>query len=326
MLRDLWVSVAVLIFNLIVSIELNAKTIEIYSHRGAAGLSPENTISSYRTALAIGVHVVDMDIGMTQDDIIVVSHDSILNPNLTQTALGQWIAEKELPLRQMSFARLQSYRVGTTHPLSEERKAHPWQYAMPFEIIPSLNQVIAFIKQYPESNIRFQIEIKTAPDLSAKTVQPDIIVPALIKLVRENNIANRVEVHSFDWKNLILLQQLAPDITTSYLSDAKEWLVSNSDLKWTAGYDVKQFGDSYPKLIKHLGGKIWCPHYQDLTWEDLKMARSLGLKVNPWTVDNPSDMITMIEWEVDGIITNRPDILRGLLAARGYSVPPGIIL
>ena len=88
----------------------------------------------------------------------------------------------------------------------------------------------------------------------------------------------------------------------------------------TANFDVKQYGN-YPKLIHALGGKIWCVNFEDLTQDQVDSAHRLGLRVNAWTVDAPQEMIKMINMGVDAIITNRPDVLRGLLAARGLLSP-----
>lgn len=304
---------SLILLSLIYAISYKCLAIEIYAHRGGAGLSPENTLEAIQTSLSLGVDVIDFDIGLTADKVVVLYHDTTLNPDLTRNAKLEWLSLPGPALKQITYKSLQQFDVGMIKPDSPYASLYPLQINKARVQIPDLRTALQVIKS-SNKPVRLQIEIKTDPDPNQQSPQPEEIVPALISVLREERMADRVEVHSFDWRNLILLQQLAPEINTSYLSD-NELLNQNNYVIWLADNDVKALNYSYPSLIRQLGGRIWCPNYQDLTQDLLQEAHQLGLKVNVWTVDEPSDMLKMIALGVDGIISNRPDILKGLLAA-----------
>jgi glycerophosphoryl diester phosphodiesterase len=91
---------------------------------------------------------------------------------------------------------------------------------------------------------------------------------------------------------------------------------------WTAGFHVSQHGGSVPRMVKAAGGAVWSPYHAETTREQVKEAQALGLKVVVWTVNEPADMRRMIEWGVDGIISDRPDILRNVASELGIPLPP----
>jgi glycerophosphoryl diester phosphodiesterase len=295
--------------------------VDIYGHRGATGLAPENTIHGYKTALKIGVDAIDMDIGLTRDNIIILNHDAYLNPDFTQHHNGEWI-ESAIPIRALSFKELSNFHVGKMRGNSKYAKEYPLKQNTEFEKIPSLLQTLVFVKKHAPKDIKIQIEIKTSPIKTDNTAIPQQIVPKLIETIRFVKLKNPIEVHSFDWKNLILLKQYNEDISLSFLTSDKEISASDTNI-WQAGYSAKDFHNSYPELIKHLGGNIWCPYFENINADDVNNAHHLGLKVNAWTVDTEKDMSKMLDIGVDGIITNRPDVLRGVMAARGLNIPKG---
>lgn len=314
-------------------IEYNGKTtpediVEVYGHRGARGLSPEQTMPAYRTALRIGVDYVDMDIGITKDGVIVITHDLGLNPNLTRDAGGNWIEEVTL-IKNMSFDEIQNYNVGRLKPGTDYAGYFPNQYGMDNVRIPTLEEAVQFVKQTAGNKVGFQIEIKTNPTLPDDTATPEKFAMALYGLMQSENIINRTEVQAFDWRCLIELNKLDPNIKTAYLTDhTTVKLDDTEDGTWTAGFLPKNFDYSLPKMVDQSGGYCWEPYEGDLTREALDEAHALGLKVVPWgwpeeegTEFNYDVVETLIDWKVDGIISDRPDILRGLLSARGFNLP-----
>lgn len=289
--------------------------IEIYAHRGGAGLLPENTLAAVNASLQIGVDMIDVDIGLTQDNVVVAYHDLALNPDYTRSQTQQWLTQSGPAIKQLPLSALQQYNVGQTKPNTAYAALYPIQISLHDHVtIPTLENILTHMQQSGRS-AGIQIEIKTNPDHPQST-QPETIVPALIAVIKKTQFTGAIEVHSFDWRNLVLLQKLAPEITTSYLSENA--MLDHPDYRhWLADQDIKAMGISFPELIKQMGGRVWCPAFQDVTPDLLRTAHQLGLKVNVWTVDQPKDMLRMIELGVDGIITNRPDLLRGLLAAKG---------
>jgi glycerophosphoryl diester phosphodiesterase len=135
------------------------------------------------------------------------------------------------------------------------------------------------------------------------------------------NFTGRVRILSFDWRALVHIQKLAPEIPTVYLSlegkrmnNIKAGQLGASP--WMAGLDIDDFSGSIPQAVKAVGGRYWAPYYKHLTYDLLNEAHELGIQVYVWTLDKPSDLVRIIEMGVDGIITNRPDILRSIVSER----------
>ncbi|ODN41808.1 glycerophosphodiester phosphodiesterase [Piscirickettsia litoralis] len=316
------------------SFALNTHALEIYGHRGARGLSPENTIPAYNTALRLGVNYVDMDITMTKDGVLVVSHDLTLNPNITRNHKGLWIPAKKPPfINTLTLKQVQSYDVGAIKPGTNYSKLFSEQYPVAHTQIPTLKHVIEYVKAIAGDQVGFQIEIKTDPAQRNASATPKQFATALAKLLKEEKITNRTEVQAFDWPCLIALQKINPNIKTAYLTedDSRAQMMSDNPKiagLWTGGYLLKNYDNSIPKMIHALGGKLWDPEDRELTQQSLQQAHKLGLKVVVWSdpvatgkAFDAKMMEKMISWGVDGIITDRPDELRGLIAARGFNLP-----
>lgn len=311
----------------------NTQTLELYGHRGARGLSPENTLPAYRTAISVGVDYVDMDVGMTRDGVVVVTHDIALNPDITRDAKGQWLTDNSILVKDLTLAELQNYDVGRIKPGTQYSKLFPYQYPIDHTPIPTLKQVIQYVKQLAGDKVAFQIEIKTDPEYPDHTASPKIFVDAIAKILQEENIITHTVIQAFDYRCLLELQKINSEIITAYLTDKDgEIKMYSKDPNiaglWTAGHLLKDYDSSILNMIAKLGGKIWGPQDTQLTPELVQAAHQHGLKVVPWSwpekigkeldIEFTEKLITM---GIDGIITDRPDILRGLMAARGMRVP-----
>lgn len=300
----------------------SAHSVIIYGHRGARGLAPENTLPAYSVALLQGVDYVDLDVAMTKDGVLVVQHDLTLNPNLTRNAKGQWIKSKNLIIKNLTLKQLQTYDVGQIKPNTNYAKLFPSQQPSNHARIPTLTQVIHYIKKAAGDRVGFQIEIKTDPTNSKLSVSPCIMVIALEKIIREEGIINRTKVHAFDWNCLLILQKINPKIITAYLTDSNQALIMrNPDPiiagRWTAGKLLKNYHYSIPRMIKALGGQWWDAEDIEMTRSQLQEAHQLGLKVAIWSwpertgkaIDIPL-VKKLIAMHVDGVITDRPDLIK----------------
>jgi glycerophosphoryl diester phosphodiesterase len=187
------------------------------------------------------------------------------------------------------------------------------------------------VKRIAGDKVGFQIEIKNDPTQPELTASPSDFAQALYRLIMEEGIGDRTEVQAYDWRCLVELNKLDRNIKTAYLSDHTTEVMDDTEKgTWTAGLLPKDHGYSLPKMVKHLGGNCWEPFAMDLTKSDLDEAHRLGLKVVAWgwpeqegTEFNYARNEQLLDWGVDGIITDRPDILRGILAARGMNLPSG---
>lgn len=299
--------------------------IEIYGHRGARGLAPENTISAYKTALKWGVDYIDMDVVMTKDKVVVVQHDLTLNPMITRHKNGKWITQKKI-IKNMLFSELQNYDVGRIKPHTPYAKLFASQIPVDKERIPSLQSVIRYAKKIRGSNIGFQIEIKTDPDHPELSSKPQEIAAAVAKIIKEENIEAHTQVQAFDWACLLAIQKINPNIVTAYITDENTQKLMHDPHpkianKWTGGFLLKNYYHSIPYMIKKLGGQFWDPEDTAITAKQVIEAHRLGLKVIVWS--NPEKkgkevdlkrIAQLKQMQVDGIITDRPDIVKNFLS------------
>lgn len=313
-----------------------ADVINIYAHRGLRPIAPENTLPAYTEAMRVGVDVIDMDINMTKDKVLVVTHHLTLNPDLTQDENGNWITE-ETPIKDLTLSQLKKYTVGYLKPGSDTAKMYPNHTGMDNVHIPTLEEVINYVKSNVGSRVRLQIEIKTNPYDPKSSWSAKEMAEALNKVLVKTGMSDNVEVQSFEWQALVDLQKLNPNVKTAYLTLYNSTEPLNAEQaknmadykKWTAPLDPKNYNYNYPLMVKKLSGTFWEPYEKDLTKKDVEEAHKLGVKVVTWgwTEDEDSDfnyevINNLIDWKVDGIITDRPDILRGVEAAKGLDLPP----
>ena len=137
--------------------------------------------------------------------------------------------------------------------------------------------------------------------------------------------SDRVMLESFDWRTLLLAQKQAPQIPTVYLTQQAEPdpnIYPDKPSPWTAGFNPRDYGGSVPRTVKAAGGAIWSPYYVDVDQTSVAEAHRLGLPVVVWTVNQPEDMARLIDMGVDGIISDRPDLLRAQAARKGIQLPP----
>jgi len=303
------------------------RAVEIIGHRGAAGLAPENTLAAFRRACAVGVTGIELDVHLTADSVLVVHHDYTLHPELTRDATGAYsIGEPRPLLRQLTVAQLRMYDVGQLRPGSDYAKRHPLQQPVNGERIPTLDEVITLFKAECAPPTRLVVEIKTDPTRPELSAPPSVVAERTVAQLRARQVADRAQIIAFDWRAVMHVQRIAADIPTSYLTfegrDSTEWNTIEigriGAAAWMGGLDVDAYGGSVPRAIAAAGGKHWSPHFRNLTAERIAEAHALGLRVYPWTVDDPADMNAMIELGVDGITTDRPDLLRAMLASRGH--------
>jgi glycerophosphoryl diester phosphodiesterase len=297
---------------------------DLQGHRGARGLAPENTLAAFERALEVGVSTLELDVGLTADGVMVVSHDPYLNPAIARGADGQWLPGSKGPLiRSLTLAQLQAYDIGRINPQTPYAKTFATQQPRDGSRMPTLAALFERVAALRGDAIRFNIETKLNPGEPDQTVDPEAMTRALLKVIQDAGMTQRVTIQSFDWRTLQLVQRLAPAIPTVYLTVQTANNDNVRDGAWTAGLRIADHG-SVPRLVKAAGGAVWSPNGGAVTEALVKEAQGLGLKVIPWTINSPADMERLIGWGVDGIITDYPDRLRGVMQARGLPLPPPI--
>jgi glycerophosphoryl diester phosphodiesterase len=304
------------------AVTTQAAAFDLQGHRGARGLAPENTLPAFARALAIGVTTLELDAGVTEDGVVVVAHDRRLNPDIVRGTDGRWLVGRTRTIHELTFHELSRYDVGRIRPGTDYSSRFASQRRLDGVRIPKLEDVFELARKAHNDEVRFNIETKLSPLAPDETVGPDEFARAVIKVVRASRVERRSTIQSFDWRTLALVQREAPEIATAYLtSDADNVRdAGGGPSPWTNGIRFADHG-SVPKMVKAAGGGIWSPNYRDLTDALVKEAKGLRLQVLPWTVNDPPDMERLIDWGVDGIITDYPDRLRDVMAAKGLPLP-----
>ncbi|MFH1604757.1 MAG: glycerophosphodiester phosphodiesterase [Pseudomonadota bacterium] len=299
---------------------------DLQGHRGARGLAPENTLPAFAAALSVGVSTLELDTAITKDGVVVVSHDARLNPDITRGPDGRYLNPPTRAVRALTLDQLEHYDVGRIKPGSEYSYRYPDQKRMDQVRMPTLAQVFQLTRGAGNTRVRFNIEIKTSPEKPGDTLAPDAFAKALLETIAREGMNERVIIQSFDWRALKAVQQLAPTIPTSYLSVQQSFQDNIGASKaegsaWTAGVQLRDHG-SIPKMVKAAGGAIWSPYSPELSAALVKEAQGLGLRVIPWTVNKAEDMARLIDWGVDGVITDYPDRMREVMAEKKLPLPP----
>jgi len=298
---------------------------DLVGHRGARGLAPENTLPAFSRALSLGVTALELDTAITKDGVIVISHDPALNPDITRDKDGKGLRKPGPTIHSLTFDELQQYDVGRLKPNSDYAKLFPEQRAVDATRIPKLADLFALVKKSGNEQVRFNVEIKVSPLKPSETPPPETFAKRLVELIRKEGMEARVSILSFDWRTLQVVHKISPEIPTVYLSVQQRSFDNILAYKpegspWTAGFQHKDYG-SIPRMVKAAGSTTWSPYFGDLTEGKLKEAHDLGIKVVVWTVNEPAQIKKMLDLRVDGIISDRPDLVRQAMAERGMALP-----
>jgi glycerophosphoryl diester phosphodiesterase len=264
--------------------DLQGHRFDLQGHRFARGLFPENTLEGFDAACRLGLTSFEIDIAITRDGIPILHHDPALNPDTTRTPDGAWLDGTGPLIRDLTLAELSHYDVGRLRPGSRYATTYATQLPHDGARIPTLD---ALLRRRP--GIRFNIELKLMPDHPEWTVAPEEMVERVLQTIDAAAAADRVAIQSFDWRAPRHVRQIRPDIALGWLTDATATTAAA------------------PDAIASEGGGHWAPHHTELTLALIDRAHAHGLRVIPWTVNDPADMQRLIAWGVDGLITDCPD-------------------
>lgn len=288
------------------------RAIELWGHRGARGLFPENTLEGIGAALALGLDGVEIDVALTADGVPVLSHDPSLSDDLVRAADGGWHQGPGPLIRRLRAEDLARFDVGRARPDGVTATRFPEQAPIDGARMPRLDAALA-------SGARRLIELKTFPDRPVETAAPEVMAEAVAQAVDRCRAAARVTIESFDWRGPRHLRRTRPDLALAWLTRAE---TERAARLWWDGPAPEDFGGSVPRAVAAEGGGAWAPEHQTLTQERIEEAHALGLRVLAWTVNDPADLNRLIAWKIDGVITDRPDIARRVMASAGLPLPP----
>ena len=296
-----------------------------FAHRGGAGLYPENTLAAFRDAVARGCDGAELDVQLSKDGEVVVFHDFKLKPEICRLD-GAWIKKPTPLIKELTLAELKRYDIGRHDPASDYARARPHSMPVDGETGPTLAEVLA-VTSAAKKPFKLQVELKTSFFDRNVSSDPIALSQATVEVLRNAGYLDRTIFVGFDWAGLLHAKKLAPNVecwfTTmelDFLRDPpkkddpplktllRHWAQTGTS-PWAAGFDPRNYGGSIQKAIRAAGGDGWFPYFPDATADAVAEAKALGLKVGAWTVNEPSDMRTLIALGLDGICTDRPDLM-----------------
>jgi glycerophosphoryl diester phosphodiesterase len=273
-----------------ISCQSNSK-IDIQGHRGCRGLLPENSLPAFKKAIELGVHTIELDLAISKDKKVVVSHEPFMKSDYCLDTNGNEIAKEEelnFNFYQMSYDSIKLFDCGTKYferfPNQEKVKVYKPLLSEVIELSESLNP-----------NIHYNIEIKADPRYDTMyTPIPSEYVQLVLNVIKKYEIENRVNLQSFDIRVLEEIKKQDESIKLALLIDENE---------------------SIDKKLKSLSflPEIISPYYKLITKTSVKDYQKDGFQIIPWTVNSEDDMLNMIAFKVDGIITDYPERLKTIL-------------
>jgi glycerophosphoryl diester phosphodiesterase len=261
-----------------------APKILVHGHRGARAMRPENTLPAFQYAIEQGVDALEMDMAVTKDNVIVISHDPILHPPVCSGP------KESAVIHTQTLAEVRQWDCGKVR-----NPAFATQTPVPGTHMPTLDDVFQLAAK---GTFDYNIETKSFPDHPEYTPPPAEFARMVLTKIRQYKLDKRVILQSFDFRTLVAMRKIAPEIRLSALTETD--------------------GREFAAITAEAGNaEIISPHYSLVTPAKVSAAHKAGLQVVPWTPNTEADWDHMIEAKVDAIISDNPAALIAYLKKKG---------
>jgi glycerophosphoryl diester phosphodiesterase len=305
---------------------------DVQAHRGGIGLTTESTLRGFAKAIELGVTTLELDTQITQDEKVIITHDRQVSAVKCQDTAPVFPGDPEFPyvgdfITNLTLAQVKTINCGY-QPLPD----FPNQEVVSGPMI-ELRDLFDLVESYKAKKLILNIETKVEAGAPQETAPRDLFVRRVWEEIRDAGMSDQVTIQSFDWGALMAMHTLAPDLPLVALTNRDFLQVGQPGASpWLGGIDVDDFGGDFVAAAASIDGVTALSPVQgfpqngkisDLAfvpYPDAKMiadAHSRGLKVIPWTIDDPATMDYFIELGVDGIITNYPNRLREVMTDNG---------
>ncbi|MEU4174077.1 glycerophosphodiester phosphodiesterase family protein [Streptomyces sp. NPDC026589] len=313
------------------------KHFDLQAHRGGLGMTTEGSLEGFGKALHLGVSTLELDTQVTKDSKVVVTHDRKVSaqkcrdtaPVTPGDALYPYVGKliKDLTLRQ----------VKTLDCGFQQLPGHPDQEAVKDFRMVELRDVLHLVKRYKAHKVTLNVETKIEAGAPEETAPRELFVRRVFEEIKRSGMAKQVTIQSFDWGSLRAMHRLAPRWPLVALTNYDFLQVGKPGASpWLGGIDVDDFGGDFVDAaasiegVKALSpnygfpqnGKIGDPGFR--FYPDKAMiakAHARGLKVVPWTCNDPDTIAALMDMGVDGIISDYPNRVRRIMTDRGMHLP-----
>lgn len=273
--------------------QINPMLLDKQGHRGCRGLLPENTVPAFLKAIELNVNTLEMDVVVTKDSQVILSHEPIFNHEISRKPDGADVTEAEensLNIFQMTYDSVKKYDVGLKpHPRFEKQQKIAAYKPLLSEVIDTAE---SFIRSKSLPLLQYNIEIKSKKETDG-ICHPQVadFVELVMTVIKNKSIEDRVIIQSFDIRALQYMHEHYPSIKTAYL------------LEEPVAYQLKE-------NIEKLGfiPSIYSPNYKVVNDSLVAACHRLQLKIIPWTVNDLESMKKFKNMGVDGIISDYPDL------------------
>jgi glycerophosphoryl diester phosphodiesterase len=259
-----------------------AGPILVHGHRGARAVRPENTLPAFEYAIQAGADVLELDLAVTKDNFLVVSHDPALPAALCTGGSGTRV------IREMTLAELRTWDCGAT-----ANPQYPKQQPVPGTRVPTLDDVLALA---PRGSFHFNIETKISAAAPQYTPAPEEFARLVVDAIRRHKLESRSIIQSFDFRTLRAARKIAPEIRRAalYMGPPRDLIAMTREAEAT----------------------ILAPHFSLVTKSVVEEAHAAGFQVVPWTPNEAAQWDKLIDAGVDAIISDDPAALLAHLKAR----------
>ena len=314
----------------------DAPQFDLQAHRGGIALTVESTLPAFARALRTGVSTLELDVQITEDRHAVVTHDRVVSNEKCRDTAPVNAGDPEWPyvgdyVKDLTLAQVRTLDCGT-----KTLPKYPQQEDAPGARMPTLPEVFDLVEKYDAHDVMFNIETKVEAGAPEETAPRSQFVNAVAEDIAGADVADQVTIQSFDWGALMMMRDVAPELPLVALTN-RDFLQSGKPgaSPWLGGIDIDDFDGDLVAAVESFGadaispvqgfpqdGAIGDPAFEAyVTRAMIDDAHEAGMKVIPWTVNDRQTMAHFMRIGVDGIITDRPVMLRDLMSRRGLDLP-----
>ena len=310
---------------------------DLQAHRGGLGMTTEESLEGFGKALRLGVSTLELDTHVTKDRRVVVNHDRQISPVKCRDTAPVTPGDPMYPyvgkyIKDLTFAQIRTLDCGY-----QQLPGFPEQEVVQGFRMVELKDVLNLVKRYRARQVTLNIETKVEAGAPEQTAPRGLFVRRVYEEIHRSGIENQVTIQSFDWGALKAMHELAPRWPLVALTNYDFLQVGRPGASpWLGGIDADDYGGDFVRAaatvpgVKALSpnygfpqsGKVGDPgfrFYADRTM--VREAHARGLKVIPWTCDDPATVEALMDMGVDGVITDYPNRVRQIMADRGMRLP-----